>query len=182
MCLVSSPPSLFFLFCFIVYFIRGPLLFSNGLLVLFIYLFYFIIFHALIDAGEVVFKESEQSLEFVDAINALTAHRGGDCAEYTLAGIVNAFGQDPLFGSPMYVFTDAGPKDATEEKIEEVKILAEMDDVTIHFLTTGIRTSCSLFINYGECNVAGAWVGDGGGVSEPPIGSRFILKKRGNGV
>lgn len=89
------------------------------------------------DAGEVVFKESEQSLEFVDAINALTAHRGGDCAEYTLAGIVNAFGQDPLFGSPMYVFTDAGPKDATEEKIEEVKILAEMDDVTIHFLTTG---------------------------------------------
>ena len=147
MCLVSSPSSLFFLFCFIVYFIRGPLLFSNGLLVLFIYLFYFIIFHALIDAGEVVFKESEQSLEFVDAINALTAHRGGDCAEYTLAGIVNAFGQDPLFGSPMYVFTDAGPKDATEEKIEEVKILAEMDDVTIHFLTTGIRTSCSLFIN-----------------------------------
>ena len=83
----------------------------------------------------------------------------------------------------MYVFTDAGPKDATEEKIEEVKILAEMDDVTIHFLTTGIRTSCSLFINYGECNVAGAWVGDGGGgLSEPPIGSRFILKKRGNGV
>ena len=154
-------------FCFVLLFILSGahyfLVMGSWFYSFIFILFYFIIFHALIDAGEVVYKESNQSLEFVDAINALTAHRGGDCAEYTLAGIVNAFGQDPLFGSPMYVFTDAGPKDATEEKIEEVKILAEMDDVTIHFLTTGIRTSCSLFINYGECNVAGAWVGDGGG-------------------
>lgn len=39
----------------------------------------------------------------------------------------------------MYVFTDAGPKDATEYDIEEVKALASADEygVTINFFTTG---------------------------------------------
>ena len=39
----------------------------------------------------------------------------------------------------MYVFTDAGPKDATEYDIEEVKALASGDEygVTINFFTTG---------------------------------------------
>ena len=40
-------------------------------------------------------------------------------------------------GSPLYVFTDAGPKDATEADIEEVKTLAEVFDVAINFFTTG---------------------------------------------
>ena len=103
-----------------------------------LFLFLFCFFHVIIDAGEVVYKESNQSLEFVNAINALTVKSGGDCPEYTFAGIVNALGQDPHLDSPMYVFTDAGPKDATEENIEEVKILAEMNEITIHFLLTGI--------------------------------------------
>ena len=89
------------------------------------------------DAGDLVTKQDDQSVEFVQAINALNAHSGGDCPEYTFQGIINALGQIPLFGSPMYVFTDAGPKDATAENIEEVKMLAEVDDITINFLTTG---------------------------------------------
>lgn len=39
----------------------------------------------------------------------------------------------------MYVFTDAGPKDASDEFIEEVKYLASAEEygVTINFFTTG---------------------------------------------
>lgn len=77
----------------------------------------------------------------MQAINALRAHKGGDCPEYTFEGILNALGQEPLFGSPMYVFTDADPKDATAENIEEVKMLAEADEITINFLTTGAFTN-----------------------------------------
>ena len=76
-------------------------------------------------------------MEFVQAINALNADKGGDCPEYTFQGILNALGQEPRYGSPMYVFTDAGPKDATAENIEEVKMLAEKDKITINFLSTG---------------------------------------------
>ena len=84
-----------------------------------------------------VTKENDQTMEFVEAINALNADGGGDCPEYTFQGILNALGQEPLFGSPMYVFTDAGPKDATADNIGEVKILAEADEITINFLSTG---------------------------------------------
>ena len=84
-----------------------------------------------------VTKENDQTMEFVEAINALNADGGGDCPEYTFQGILNALGQEPLFGSPMYVFTDAGPKDATADNIREVKILAETDEITINFLSTG---------------------------------------------
>ena len=89
------------------------------------------------DAGRMVTKENDQTREFVEAINVLNADGGGDCPEYTFQGILNALGQEPLFGSPMYVFTDAGPKDATADNIREVKILAETDEITINFLSTG---------------------------------------------
>ena len=92
-----------------------------------------------------VIKEDHQSIEFVQAINALNAHSGGDCPEYTFQGILNALGQGPRFGSPMYVFTDAGPKDATPENIEEVKMLAEADKITINFLSTGTFKVISKF-------------------------------------
>ena len=84
-----------------------------------------------------VFKEDLESKEFIQAINALTAHSGGDCPEYTFQGILNALQHYPLRGSPMYVFTDAGPKDATEGNIKQVELLAENYDITINFLSTG---------------------------------------------
>ena len=92
------------------------------------------------DAGQIVIKEDGKAGEFVRAINDLTAHSGGDCPEYAFQGMLNALGQDPLFGSPMYVFTDADPKDATVENIEEVKLLANDLEVTINFLLTGKLT------------------------------------------
>ena len=43
----------------------------------------------------------------------------------------------PVDGSPLYVFTDAGPKDAREADIEEIKTLATDFKVAINFFTTG---------------------------------------------
>ena len=51
-----------------------------------------------------------------------------------MRGALNNMGED---GSPLYVFTDAGPKDATAADIEEVKMLAKDRGVAINFLTTG---------------------------------------------
>jgi len=75
----------------------------------------------------------------VEAINDLTPHGGGDCPELAFTGMLEALYQEPQWGSPMYVFTDAGPKDASDEFIEEVKYLASAEEfgVTINFFTTG---------------------------------------------
>ena len=90
------------------------------------------------DSRAVVMNETEAAA-FVDAINDLRAHGGGDCPEYAFKGILEALHQDPEHRSPMYVFTDADPKDATEVNIEQVKALITnyVVGVTINFLTTG---------------------------------------------
>ena len=88
------------------------------------------------DSRAVAMNETEAAA-FVDAINDLRAHGGGDCPEYAFRGMLKALSEDPEWGSPMYVFTDADPKDATEVNIAEVKALVKMYGVTINFLTTG---------------------------------------------
>jgi len=90
------------------------------------------------DSRTVAMNETEAAA-FVVAINDLRAHDGGDCPEYAFKGMLEALSEDPEWGSPMYVFTDADPKDATEENIEQVKALARnyAAGVTINFLTTG---------------------------------------------
>ena len=101
--------------------------------------FVVVVFVVNTDAPPVIVKEETEAGEFVAEINKLRAHGGGDCPEYTFKGMLEALYQDPAWGSPMYVFTDAGPKDATEYDIEEVKALASADEygVTINFFTTG---------------------------------------------
>ena len=83
--------------------------------------------------------EEGKAGEIVQNISNLKAHDGGDCPEYAFTGMLEALYMDPQWGSPMYVFTDAGPKDATDEFIEEVKRLASREEygVTINFFTTG---------------------------------------------
>ena len=106
--------------------------------------FVIVVFVVNTDAPPVIVKEETEAGEFVAEINKLRAHGGGDCPEYTFKGMLEALYQDPAWGSPMYVFTDAGPKDATEYDIEEVKALASADEygVTINFFTTGRIASC----------------------------------------
>ncbi|CAH3164627.1 unnamed protein product [Porites lobata] len=85
----------------------------------------------------VIVKTETEAGEFEEEIDKLRAHGGGDCPEYTFEGMrgaLNNMGED---GSPLYVFTDAGPKDARAADIEEVKMLAKDRGVAINFLTTG---------------------------------------------
>ena len=85
-----------------------------------------------------IVKNQTEAGEFEKEIEKLRAHGGGDCPEYTFEGMRGALNDLEMNGSPLYVFTDAGPKDATEAGIEEVKTIAKARSVAINFLTTGI--------------------------------------------
>ena len=77
----------------------------------------------------------------MNAIQGLRAHAGGDCPELTFKGILDAMAASPNYGSPLYVFTDAKAKDATEENIEEALSFADHEmgvGITINFFTTGL--------------------------------------------
>ena len=74
---------------------------------------------------------------FVEAIQALTASGGGDCPELTFEGMLHALYNTPLPKSPMYVFTDADAKDATEDRIQAMEKLTEGYQTTVNFFTTG---------------------------------------------
>ena len=101
------------------------------------HVFFVVVVHA--DAPPVIVKEENKAGEFVAEINKLRPHEGGDCPEYTFKGMLEALYQEPQWGSPMYVFTDADPKDATADNIKEVESIANADDcgVTINFFVTG---------------------------------------------
>ena len=84
-----------------------------------------------------IIKSGTRAGEFQKEIDKLKAHGGGDCPEHTFAGILGALERVQYPGSPLYVFTDAGPKDATEDKIDPVNVAAETNQVPINFILTG---------------------------------------------
>ena len=95
----------------------------------------FIFFYT--DAAPIVIRDDGSAGEFVQAINNLTADKGGDCPEYTFEGMKNAFEQaGDIYKSSMYVFTDAGPKEA-EKYMELILDIATSNDVKINFFSTG---------------------------------------------
>ena len=97
-------------------------------------------------ADPVIVKTETEAGEFEKEIEKLRVHGGGDCPEYTFEGMRGALNKMEMVGSPLYVFTDAGPKDATEADIEEVKEIAQSSGVAINFLTTGKGNACCLYI------------------------------------
>ena len=88
--------------------------------------------------GPVTYKSHKEGKQFQNAINALRAHAGGDCPELTFKGILDGMAESPNYGSPLYVFTDATAKDATNDNIIEVLQFAEDTGITINFFTTGL--------------------------------------------
>ena len=84
-----------------------------------------------------IVKNQTEAGEFEKEIEKLRAHGGGDCPEYTFEGMRGALNDLEMNGSPLYVFTDAGPKDATEADIAEIKEIVRRRGVAINFLTTG---------------------------------------------
>ena len=87
--------------------------------------------------GPVIYRGFAQGQQFVNDINALKAHAGGDCPELTFKGIFDAMNFGPLPGSPLYVFTDASVKDASEDNFMEAVSFARAMGLTINFFTTG---------------------------------------------
>ena len=89
------------------------------------------------DESRVITKSETETEGFIAAINELKAHEGGDCPEYTFKGMAEAMDQFIELQSPMYVVTDAGPKDDREENIANVLDAAEYNDMSINFFTSG---------------------------------------------
>ncbi|XP_031568697.1 uncharacterized protein LOC116303312 [Actinia tenebrosa] len=99
------------------------------------------------ETGAVVFEENTNAAGFVKAISNLRASGGGDCPELTMTGILNAIYEGPDPGSPLYVFTDASAKDATDKNIRDVITMAKYEDITINFYTTGSLCGKSIVDN-----------------------------------
>ena len=85
--------------------------------------------------GGTAFYDGDQVAEFIDHIGNLEATGGGDCKEYALNGMLLAIQEGPEDGSPLFVFTDAPPKDDAEENMEAILALAEMFEIPIIFLS-----------------------------------------------
>ena len=86
-----------------------------------------------------VFKKSagkKSGNEFIAKINKLRPHGGGDCPEMTFKGIIEALKADPVDDSPLYIFTDAPPKDATLDNIEEATTRAKLAGINVYFFAT----------------------------------------------
>ena len=82
------------------------------------------------DAGE------ESGKEFIAKIRELRAHGGGDCPEMAFKRIIEALNAGPVDYSPLYVFTDAPPKDATLDNIEEAKNRTKIAGINVYFFAT----------------------------------------------
>ena len=90
------------------------------------------------DTGPVTYRNYGEGNQFINDIRALNPHGGDDCHELTFKGILDAMAGGPHPSSPLYVFTDATAKDATNENILEALEYANMYGITINFFTTGL--------------------------------------------
>lgn len=88
------------------------------------------------DESRVITKLETETEEFVAAINELNADGGGDCPEYTFKGMMEAVGQEIELKSPVFVFTDAGPKDEREGRINSLLDAADYNAMSINFFTS----------------------------------------------
>ena len=91
--------------------------------------------------GGTAFYDGDQVAEFIDHIGNLEATGGGDCKEYALNGMFLAIQEGPEDRSPLFVFTDAPPKDDAEENMEAILALAKLTEITINFF---IEETCDV--------------------------------------
>jgi len=85
---------------------------------------------------------------FMEALDTLTAHGGRDCPELTFNGIIDAIELgDPIVGSPMFVFTDAGAKEGDDLKytLDNALGLALKYMIPVNFFYSTEFGSCGSF-------------------------------------
>nr|XP_026491835.1 hemicentin-1-like isoform X2 [Vanessa tameamea] len=73
--------------------------------------------------------------EFKRALSSISVDGGGDCPEYTMAGIELAL-EKSKSNSYFYVFTDASAKDYNQ--FDRIKSLSQKKSIQVSFLLTGI--------------------------------------------
>ena len=71
--------------------------------------------------------------QLIRHVDAKKASGGGDCPEFSFEGMISSLDEGPRWGSPLYVFADAPPKDADEKNKEILRVLAEDLGVTVNF-------------------------------------------------
>ena len=71
--------------------------------------------------GPVTYMDKTEKYEFLKLVSKIQVDGGGDCDELAISGARNIFGSSLQYRSPIYVLTDAGPKDATEDHLDAVK-------------------------------------------------------------
>ena len=99
------------------------------------------------ETGPVTYCSETETDRFVKAIASLSPRAGGDCPELTFKGMSDAIDEGTQPDSPLYVFTDAGPKDATDENILYLKEIAQDQGVVVNFFVvknTGCFTNADL--------------------------------------
>ena len=90
-------------------------------------------------------------------IARLKANGGGDCKELAFQGIYNAMTEagDPEFNSPLFVFTDAPPKDGKDnEALRKAKLTARENEVSVTFFVArdcGTDESYAPYHELAEC-------------------------------
>lgn len=85
---------------------------------------------------------------FVEALDSLTAAGGKDCPELTFNGIIDAIEKgDPIPGSPMFVFTDAGAKEGARPKytLDNALGLTLKYAIPVNFFFSTESGSCGSF-------------------------------------
>ena len=92
--------------------------------------------------GPVTYCSETEKDRFVRAIAFLSPHSGGDCPELTFKGMSDAIDEGPQPDSPLYVFTDAGPKDATEDKVQYLQEIAQAQGIVVNFFVA-MNTGCA---------------------------------------
>ncbi len=73
-------------------------------------------------------------------LRRLKAVGGGDCEELAIEGIQNIFSSSVQYQSPIYVFTDAGAKDASEDNVDALKVMADGYQSSINFFLSNAGT------------------------------------------
>ena len=71
--------------------------------------------------------------ELLAHVDGVKVSGGGDCPEFTFDGMISSFSPDPRWGSPLYVITDAPPRDADKKIIAALEVLARDLGITINF-------------------------------------------------
>ena len=91
-------------------------------------------FNSLERDSRAIKKEPGKEDEFIEQIKTLRPYGGGDCEEMAFTGILEALKKQPVFKSPLYVFTDAPPKDL--DLANDALIEAKTRRVHVYFFLT----------------------------------------------